>query len=61
MVTYKNSWQEYRIHMEWLGTRLLFKFRSGVNEDLDRHRGREGNYVLCMVLSVRVLCMCCES
>ena len=37
------------------GTRLLFKFRSGthgLNEELGRHRGRE--YVLCVVLSVRV-------
>ena len=37
------------------GSRLLFKFRSGthgLNEELGRHRGREGN-VLCVVLSVR--------
>ena len=40
------------------GTRLLFKFMSGthgLNEELGRHRGREGSRnVLCVVLSVRV-------
>ena len=44
------------------GTRLLFKFRSGMhgfNEVLGRHRGRGG--VLCVVLSVKVWCMCCGS
>ena len=39
-------------------SRLLFKFRSGIhglNEELGRHRGREGKVdVLCVVLSVRV-------
>ena len=35
-----------------VGTRLLFKFRSGthgLNEELGRHRGREGKseYALC--------------
>ena len=32
------------------GTRLLFKFRSGthgLNEELGRHRGREGKFVWC--------------
>ena len=42
------------------GTRLLFKFRSGthgLNEELGRHRGREGRKEC--LLSVRVLVMCC--
>ena len=46
-----------------VGSRLLLKFRSGthgLNAQLDRHGGREGKVdVLCVVLSVRVLCMCC--
>ena len=45
------------------GTRLLFKFRSGthgLNEELGRHRGREGKKSVCCVMqSVRVLVMCC--
>ena len=45
------------------GTRLLFKFRlgtHGLNEELGRHRGREGRKecLLCDV-EVRVLVMCC--
>ena len=43
------------------GTRLLFKFRSGthgLNEELSRHRGREGKNC-CVMQSVRVLVMCC--
>ena len=42
------------------GTRLLFKFRSGthgLNEELGRHRRREGRKEC--LLSVRVLVMCC--
>ena len=42
------------------GTRVLFKFRSGthgLNEELGRHRGREGS--CCVMQSVRVLVMCC--
>ena len=38
------------------GTRLLFKFRPGthgLNEELGRHRGREGKLELCVVMSVR--------
>ena len=43
------------------GTRLLFKFRSGMhglNEELGRHRGREGRKE-CLLQSVKVLVMCC--
>ena len=40
------------------GSRLLFKFRSGthgLNEELSRHRGREGKAdVLCVGMSVRM-------
>ena len=41
-------------------TRLLFKFRSGThgeNEELGRHRGREGMrvYVCCADMNVRAL------
>ena len=46
------------------GSRLLFKFRSGthgLNEELGRHRGRDGNNVCCVVMSVRVSVMCCGS
>ena len=42
------------------GTRLRFKLSSGMhglNEELGRHRGREGNvkiYVICAVRTVKV-------
>ena len=43
------------------GTRLLFKFRSGthgLNEELGRHRGRNGRMsVFYVAISVRVLSM----
>ena len=42
------------------GTRLLFKFRSGthgLNEELGRHRGREGRKE-CLLCDA-VLVMCC--
>ena len=45
------------------GTRLLFKFRSGMhglNKELGRHRGREGKLV-CVVLSLRAHCTYCGS
>ena len=45
------------------GSRLLFKYRPGthvLNEELGRYRGRDGNKsVSCVVMSVRVLVMCC--
>ena len=46
------------------GTRLLFKFRSGthgLNEELGRHRGREGKKesVCCVGMSVKVLVIHC--
>ena len=40
------------------GTRLLFKLRSGthgLNEELGRHRGREGKYNLCVICAVRTV------
>ena len=46
---YKNLWQEYRIYLHEVadaGSRLLFKFQTGthgLNEELGRHRGKEGN------------------
>ena len=47
------------------GTRLLFKFRSGMhglNEKLGRHRGRNGRTeCVYMERNVRVLSMFCES
>ena len=47
--------------MSEAGTRLLFKFISGkkrLNEELGRHRGREGrNSVCCAKMNVRVLMM----
>ena len=33
------------VYMNDAGTRLLSKFRSGLNEELGRHRGREGKKV----------------
>ena len=47
------------------GSRLLFKFRSGthgLNEELGRHRvGKVIKSVSCVVMSVKVLVMCCGS
>ena len=49
---------EYKDYLQGVsdaGTRLLFKFRSGthgLNEELGRHRGREGTY--------RSQCMLCD-
>ena len=48
------------------GSRLLCKLRSGthgLNEELGRYRGREGNIgrMSCVVMSVRVSVMCCGS
>ena len=40
------------------GTRLLFKLRSrthGLNEELGRHRGREGKYCICVICVVRTV------
>ena len=46
------------------GSRLLFKFRSGthgLNEELGRHRGREGKTkVICVGMSVSMRVMCYE-
>ena len=57
LAMYKNFEKrvEYLHGVSDAGTRLSFKFRSGthgLNEELGRHRGREGK--LCVVLSVRV-------
>ena len=48
--------------MQYITRRLLLKFRSGMhglNEELEVEKENR-NYVLCVVLSVRVWCMCCE-
>ena len=42
------------------GSRLMFKFRSGtygLNEELGRHREREGSY--CVRMNVRAFTMLC--
>ena len=50
--------------MDDAGTRLLFKLRSGthgLNEELGRHRGREGKYsVICEVRTVKVWVTFCR-
>ena len=48
------------------GTRLLFKFRSGMHEELGRHRGREGKCTLCgaeceSMVHVLWECLACSS
>ena len=48
--------------MQYITRRLLLKFRSGMhglNEELEVEKENR-NYVLCVVLSVRAWCMCCE-
>ena len=42
------------------GSRLFQSETHGLNEELGRHRGREGN-VSCVVMSVRVSVKCCGS
>ena len=63
MIALINWWKEgiYELFIYFLysdeGARLLFKFRSGthgLSEELDFN-------VRCVVLSVRVSCMCCGS
>ena len=42
------------------GTRLFRSGLHGLNEELGRHRAREGRMSVCCVMqSVRVLVMCC--
>ena len=65
LTLYKCFWREvqFKKYLHGLsdaGTRLLFKFRSGthgLNEELGRHRGREG--VCCVGMSVKVLVIHC--
>ena len=51
LTIYKNFGGEVKFKRYHAGTRLLFKLRSGthgLNEELGRHRGREGKYnIMC--------------
>ena len=51
---------EFKRFLSNAGTRPFSSFRSGIyGRKLSRHRGRDN--VLCVVLSVKVLFMCCGS
>ena len=51
------------VYMNDAGTRLLSKFRSGLNEKLGRHRGRgrARKCVCCVGMNARVFVMYCPA